>query len=549
MSLIRNEISVIGHKNPDTDSICSAISYAYLKNQEEQVSHYVPKRAGQLNGETKFVLQKFGVKPPTYVTDIGTQVKDIEIRRTPGVERVISLKKAWMLMKELNVVTLPVVKNGRLEGIITTEDIAEAYMDVHDSRILSTAHTKFRNIMDTIDGTMLVGNPEEYYTEGKVLIATANSDMMEAFIEKEDLVILSNRHESQVCAIEMNAACIIVAADSEVAEDIRKLAEERGCSIIRSPHDTYTIARLINQSMPISYFMRRENIVTFRTDEMIDDIKGIMAKKRFRDFPIIDAKGKYVGMISRRNVLNAGRKKVIMVDHNEKKQAVDGLDGAEVIEIIDHHRIGAVETITPIYFRNQPLGCTATIIYQMFMEKEIEIPSNIAGLLLGAIISDTLMYRSPTCTGIDKMAAEHLAKIAGVNVEEFATEMFTAGSDLQSKPSNDIFYQDFKKFVIEGVEFGIGQVNLMGEQALEQIRERMTEYIEENYKASGLDMIFFMMTDIMEESTELLFRGNRCEELLTTAFGVKCEGNCVRLKGVVSRKKQLLPPLMSAIQD
>ena len=291
MALLRNEISVFGHKNPDTDSICSAISYAYLKNQENHVDTYIPKRAGQINGETQFVLQRFGVKAPAYVPDIGTRIMDIEIRDTQGVERVISLKKAWNLMKELNVVTLPVTKHNRLEGIITTEDIAEAYMDVHDSRILATAHTKFRNIVETLDGKLLIGDLEEYYVDGKVLIAAANPDMMENYIEENDLVILGNRYESQLCAIEMKASCIVVCDGAEVSLTIQKLAQEKKCTIIQSPHDTYTVARLINQSMPISYFMSRENLITFRTDSLIEDIKGIMAKKRFRDFPVLDGKG------------------------------------------------------------------------------------------------------------------------------------------------------------------------------------------------------------------------------------------------------------------
>lgn len=549
MALLRNEISVFGHKNPDTDSICSAISYAYLKNQENHVDTYIPKRAGQMNGETQFVLQRFGVKAPAYVPDIGTRIMDIEIRDTQGVERVISLKKAWNLMKELNVVTLPVTKHNRLEGIITTEDIAEAYMDVHDSRILATAHTKFRNIVETLDGKLLIGDLEEYYVDGKVLIAAANPDMMENYIEENDLVILGNRYESQLCAIEMKASCIVVCDGADVSLTIQKLAQEKKCTIIQSPHDTYTVARLINQSMPISYFMSRENLITFRTDSLIEDIKGIMAKKRFRDFPVLDGKGHYVGMISRRNVLNAGRKKVIMVDHNEKSQAVDGIDSAEVLEIIDHHRLGTVETLTPIFFRNQPLGCTATIVYQMYMEKGIDIPKSIAGLLLGAILSDTLMYRSPTCTAVDKMAAQNLAQIAGVDAEKFATEMFSAGSDLQSKTSEDIFYQDFKKFSVEGVNFGIGQINFMGDKEVKAIEERMIAYIEEHYKGSSLDMVFFMMTNIMEESTKLLYKGGRCEELLTGAFGAECNGHSVQLDGVVSRKKQLLPPLMAALQN
>ena len=490
MAMRNNKIYVIGHKNPDTDSICSAIAYAYLKNQLGD-KEYVAKRAGQINEETQYVLTYFGQELPDYVSDIGTQVKDIEIRETEGVPRDISLKRAWSLMKELEVVTLPVTKHGRLEGIITTEDIAEAYMDVHDSKILSTAHTAYRNILDTMDGTLVCGSIDGYFTKGKVLIAAANPDLMESYIEEGDLVILGNRYESQLCAIEMNAGCIVVCEDAAVSLTIRKMAEEHGCTIMRSPHDTYTVARLINQSMPISYFMTRENIVSFRTDAFTEDVRSVMAKLRYRDFPIEDKKGRFVGMISRRNLLNVDKKKIIMVDHNEKSQAVDGLENAEILEIIDHHRLRAIETMSPVYFRTQPLGCTATIIYQLYMEQGAEIPKQIAGLLCAAILSDTLMFRSPTCTAVDKMAAEYLAAKAGIEIRSFATEMFRAGSNLKMKSPEEIFYQDFKKFDMNGKNIGIGQINSLDAAELADIREKLVTYLDKAYNEHGMDIIYF----------------------------------------------------------
>ena len=486
---------------------------------------------------------------PGYVNDIGTQVKDIEIRETEGVSREISLKRAWNLMKELNVVTLPVTKHGRLEGVITTEDIAEAYMDVRDSKILSTAHTVFKNIVDTLDGTMICGNISAYYTKGKVLIAAANPDMMENYIEEGDLVILGNRYESQLCAIEMNAGCIVVCEGANVSMTIRKLAEEHNCTIISSPHDAYTVARLINQSMPISYFMSKENIITFRTDDFTEDIKSVMAKKRHRDFPVENKKGKYVGMISRRNLLNADKKKIILVDHNERDQAVEGLENAEILEVIDHHRIGSLETLSPVYFRNQPLGCTATIIYQMFMENGVEIPKHIAGVLCAAILSDTLMFRSPTCTIVDRNAAENLAGIAEIEVEQFATEMFRAGSNLKSKSAEEIFYQDFKKFVIGDTDIGVGQINSLDGNELSIIKDKLVTYLDKAYSEHGLSMIFFMLTNIISESTEVLFVGNNADTLLEEAFGMKIENSSLILNGVVSRKKQFIPPLIESINE
>ncbi len=544
----KTPIIVIGHKNPDTDSICSAIAYTNLKKLLTK-GNYVARRAGQLNEETQYVLNRFGVKAPEYIADVGTQVKDIEIRETVGVSKDISLKKAWTLMKDNNVVTLPITKQKKLEGLITIGDIATSYMDVYDSRILARAKTSYQNIVETLDGSVVVGDPDAYFTEGKVLIAAANPDLMESYIEKNDLVILGNRYESQLCAIEMNSSCIVVCEGAPISLTIKKLAEEHGCTIISSPHDTYTVARLINQSMPISYFMRTDSLITFQTDDFIETIKEVMAKKRHRDFPILNKRGDYIGMISRRNLLNMTRKKIILVDHNEKSQAVDGIENAEILEIIDHHRIGSLETISPVFFRNQPLGCTATIIYEMYQESGVPVDKVTASLLCAAIVSDTLMYRSPTCTQKDRDTAEKLASIAQLNVEEFARDMFKAGSNLSSKSPEEIFYQDFKKFSINDISFGVGQINSMSDTELAGIRQRLVPYMEQSWQSHGVGMIFFMLTDIVKESTELIFMGNNASELITAAFNSLPEKESFILPGIVSRKKQLIPAIMAAMQQ
>lgn len=543
----KRDIFVIGHKNPDTDSICSAIAYADLKNKLTHESRYVPKRAGQLNEESRFVLEYFGVKTPEYVADVGTQVKDIEIRMTAGVDANISLKKAWQLMRQNNVVTLPITEGEKLKGLITIGDIAKSYMDVYESTILGVAKTQYANIIETIDGHMIVGDENAYVDKGKVLVAAANPDLMESYIEENDLVILGNRYESQLCAIEMSAGCIVVCEGAEVSRTIKRLAEEKGCTVIMSPHDTFTVARLINQSMPISYFMKTDGLVTFRMDSLVDQIKDVMAKLRHRDFPILDGRGRYVGMISRRNLMNMRRKQLILVDHNERAQAPDGIDNAEILEIIDHHRIGSLETMAPVFFRNQPLGCTATIIYQFYREAGIEIEPKIAGLLLAAIVSDTLMYRSPTCTAIDRAAAEDLAAIAGIDVKDFAKQMFNAGSDLKTKTPEEIFYQDFKKFNIDETEFGVGQISSMNEEELENLKKKLLPYMEKVAAETELSMIFFMLTNILEESTELIYCGKNAKQLVADGFYTKAGENAAVLPGVVSRKKQLIPAFMNAL--
>ena len=541
-------VYIIGHKNPDTDSICSALAYAYLKNTLEG-GGYIAARAGQLNQETQYVLNFFQAEAPVYVADVMTQVKDIEIRKTEGVQSNLSLKQAWNLMRRIGAVTLPITKEQKIEGLITIGDIATSYMDVLDSKILAQANTQYSNIIDTLEGTILVGSAEDYYNKGKVLIAAANPDLMEDYIEEGDLVILGNRYESQLCAIEMRAGCIIVCEGAKVSMTIKKLAQEHHCVVISTPHDTFTAARLINQSMPIRYFMKSENLTIFNVNEKTDDIKEIMGQKRYRDFPIVDKDDNYIGMISRLNLLNLKRKQVIMVDHNEESQAVDGIDHAEILEIIDHHRLGTLETMSPVFFRNQPLGCTATIMYQMYQERGVEIPKKIAGLLCSAIISDTLMFRSPTCTAIDKSAAEHLAQIAGVDIEDLAIDMFSAGSNLGSRTAEEIFYQDFKRFDVGNVEFGVGQINSMNAVELEEIREKLIPYLPVAHRESGLNMIFFMLTNIIKESTELLCYGPNSDTLVKEAFQLPDDGDSYELKGLVSRKKQLIPSLAGMIQQ
>ena len=541
---------VIGHKNPDTDSICSAIAYANLKRAlTGKVYH--PGRAGQINEETRFVLDYFGAKEPNFVENVKTQVKDIEIRETEGVARNISLKKAWNLMQKLGVVTLPVVADGILEGLITVGDITRSYMNVYDSSILSKAKTQYSNILETLEGLMLIGDESEYFDKGKVLIAAANPDMMEYYIQPHDLVILGNRYESQLCAIEMEADCIIVCEGAAVSMTIKKLAQERGCKVMTTPYDAYTAARLINQSMPISYFMKTENLITFERDDYIDDIREVMASKRHRDFPILDKDGKYYGMISRRNLLGARGKQIILVDHNEKTQAVEGVESAEIMEIIDHHKLGTVETIAPVFFRNQPLGCTATIIFQMYKEAGQEIPKQIAGLLCSAIISDTLLFRSPTCTPVDKAAAMELAEIAEIEIEKYAGKMFAAGSNLKDKTVEEIFYQDYKRFEAGKTSFGVGQISSVNENELESLKERLLPYTQEKQKEQGIDMLFYMLTNILTQSTTLLCAGQGARQMVSAAFHVgedqEKDGE-VLLPNVVSRKKQLIPVIMMTLQ-
>ncbi len=550
MTTHKRKITVIGHKNPDTDSVCSAIAYAELKNRLGNTDLYVPRRAGAINAETRFVLKHFKVDVPELVEDVGTQVKDIEIREIEGVAGSISLKKAYTLMKEKNVVTLPITNtDGYLEGLITIGDIATSYMDVYDSSILAKAKTSYHNIIETLDAELVVGDENAIFDAGKVLVAAANPDLMEGYIEKNDLVITGNRYETQLCAIEMNAGCIIICEGAKASLTICRMAEAKGCTVLSTPHDTYTVARLINQSMPVAHFMIKDKIDKFLTTDFVEEIKEVMTKKRTRDFPILDTKGKYRGMISRRNLLDMKKKQVILVDHNEKSQAADGVENTEILEIIDHHRLGTMETITPVFFRNQPLGCTATIIYQMYQESGVVVSKKIAGLLCSAILSDTLMFRSPTCTPVDKVAAESLAQIAGIDVESYANEMFLAASNLRKKSEEEIFFQDFKKFSADDISFGISQITSLNEEELKMLGARLKPCLEQFRASQHVDMVFFMATDIVKESTTLFYAGEDVDSILEVLYGHAGIDGSIELPGVVSRKKQLVPALIQAIQQ
>lgn len=548
----QEKIFVIGHKNPDTDSICSAIAYCDIKNRTSQKQRFVPKRAGQINEETEYVLSRFGVQPPGYLSNIGTQVKDMDIRMSPDADKSMSLKAAWDIMQENSIVSLPIRdKEGALEGLITIGDIAKTYMDTTDSYLLSRARTQYQKIAETIHGEIIEGNPHGYFIKGRVMVGTANPDKMKEYIEEDDMIIMGDREEDHLQAIAQNVSCIIVGLGIQVTENVVKLAHEKDIIIIASPYDTFTIARLINQSIPVRYIMKTDNLVTFNTEDFTDDIQDVMIKHRHRAFPVINKKGKCIGTISRRNFLGMHKKQVVLVDHNEVNQAVDNIEKADILEIIDHHKLGTLQTVQPISFRNQPVGCTGTIMYQIYGEQKLEIPPKIAGLLCAAIISDTLMFRSPTCTAMDKAAAEKLAEIAGVKCEELASEMFAAGSNLKNKSPEEIFYQDFKKFELNKSSFGVGQITSVNEDELTEIKKELLPYMEKALGSHGESMLFFMLTDIINESTELLFYGGDSKNVVSEAFHKEPqEGEqSVILPGVVSRKKQLIPSFMTAMQQ
>ena len=545
-----HKVVVIGHRNPDTDSICSAIAYAELKNRTSTLV-CEPRRAGKMNQETEFVLKKFGVTPPRMCTDVNPKIRDVDYREMPGIPGSTSLRRAWKIMRDQQIDTLSITSaDNELEGIITVKDLATANMDVFDTAVLAKSRTSYKNILETLNGTMVVGNADAVCTTGHIKIGTATPEMLESSVEKGDIVILSNRYESQLCAIEKEASLLIICNGAKVGRTIQRIADETGVAIMTTPVDTYAAGKLISQCAPISYYMTRDNILKFTLVTPVADVLRVMAKVRHRYFPILDEEGKYCGMVSRRNVIALRKRRIILVDHNEATQAVEGFDQAEILEIIDHHRIGSLETSGPVYFRNQPVGCTATIITQMYDENGVNIPPQIAGLLLAAILSDTLAFRSPTCTPVDENAAKRLAKIAGVDIEEFSTEMFEAGEKLDGKTPEEVFLQDFKVFMCGDIRFGVAQGSYMTRKNLQAAQALLQPYLEEARNKQNVEDLYMLLTDVPKEESVVICTGRYAAEVLSNGFESRpaADGSWT-LPGVVSRKKQFIPAMMSAYQE
>ena len=545
-----HKVVVIGHRNPDTDSICSAIAYAELKNRTSTLV-CEPRRAGKMNQETEFVLKKFGVTPPRMCTDVNPKIRDVDYREMPGIPGSTSLRRAWKIMRDQQIDTLSITSaDNELEGIITVKDLATANMDVFDTAVLAKSRTSYKNILETLNGTMVVGDADAVCTTGHIKIGTATPELLESSVEKGDIVILSNRYESQLCAIEKEASLLIICNGAKVGRTIQRIADETGVAIMTTPVDTYAAGKLISQCAPISYYMTRDNILKFTLVTPVADVLRVMAKVRHRYFPILDEEGKYCGMVSRRNVIALRKRRIILVDHNEATQAVEGFDQAEILEIIDHHRIGSLETSGPVYFRNQPVGCTATIVTQMYDENGVTIPQKTAGLLLAAILSDTLVFRSPTCTPIDVNAANRLAKIAGVDINEFANEMFEAGEKLDGKTAEEVFLQDFKVFMCGDIRFGVAQGSYMTRKNLQAAQALLQPYLEEARNKQNVEDLYMLLTDVPKEESVVICTGRYAAEVLSNGFESRpaADGSWT-LPGVVSRKKQFIPAMMSAYQE
>ena len=544
---MNKDIFVIGHKNPDTDTICSAIAYANLKNQVTN-EHYVPMRAGELNPETSFVLDYFNVPTPEYTGDVRAQIKDAEVCQGAVADRETSLRAAWNIIHNNKAATLSVLdENGKIEGIISVGDIAKSFIINNEECVLTSVGTLCKNVVETVEGELLVGDPDRVFDSGEVRVATVSTNIMCEIINKNDIIVMADKKEAQLCSIEQDAACIIVCLGVEVDQEVLDAAKAHNCAVISTKNDSYITARLLNQSVPIKSLMNSEYIMAFDENEYIDDVKLQVSETRHREFPVTGKGGKYKGVLKRRNLLDVEKKRIVLVDHNEKAQAVKGASNAEIVELVDHHKIGHVQTMNPVFYRNQAVGSTATIVYSMYKSYGVEISKEMAGLMLSAMLSDTLIFKSPTCTPIDLAAAEELAKIAGVDPKAYGIEMLSAGSNFGDKTPDEIFNMDYKNFESGDVTYGVGQVSSVNKAQLDDLKDCMLTYMDEVIKGGAVDMVYLMLTDILEESSDLLCAGPGALTTASTAFNVPEGDRSVYLKGAVSRKKQIVPFLSRAL--
>jgi manganese-dependent inorganic pyrophosphatase len=537
-------IYIFGHRNPDTDSICSAIAYADLKSK--MGFNAQPFRLGEINLETDYVLKYFDLPVPEHLDTVKTQVTDLNMDQINPASPDISIKVAWSQMKKHNYKVLPIVDDDEhLIGLVTLSDITNKYMDTLENNIIASAKTPLSNILETINATLVSGGTKQFNTNGKVVVAAMRPDEMEPFIEKGDIVIIGNRSDSQLRAIELGANCLVLTCGCRVEAPVLTAAEKYGCILMTSPNATFDVARLINQSVPVSYSMTTKNLVYFHINDFVDEIKERMLQTRFRSYPVVDDADRIKGFISRYHLISQRRKSVILVDHNEKSQTVDGIDQAEILEIIDHHRVGDIQTGNPIYVNNEPVGSTATIIANKYFDVGIRPSRKIAGILCAAIISDTLKFKSPTCTHLDRVTAAKLAEIAAINPEEFAGLMFKKGSSLEGKTVQQIVHQDFKYYNFGKYKIGIGQINTTDNESIHEIQDSLIEYMKQICQDKEYHLLILMVTDIFTESSEVFFAG-KDKMLLSKAFNVQLGENSVILPGVVSRKKQIVPHMAQA---
>ncbi len=537
---------VIGHRNPDTDSICSAIGYAHLKQALGEPA--VPARAGKLNAETRFVLERFGVDSPVLIADLYPRARDI---MSPVLVTILpdqTLRELGRMMRENDGKSAAVIdEKGSLLGIVSLGDLARRYFEELEMPDLASAGVTFRGILAVLDGKIAVAGDMDRGVRGKIWIAAAKAETFRNLIGEGDIALAGDREEAQLKLLDCGIDALVLTGNAPAGNELREKAASKGILVFQTQFDTYTAARLINQSIPVRVIMQK-NVVSFRPADLVSDIRETTARTRFRNYPVTE-NGRIIGMINRERLIAPEREKVILVDHNEKTQAVAGIEEAHIIEIIDHHRLGGLETGEPIFIRHDPVGSTSTIVANMHWHRNVEIPLNVSGLLLAGILSDTLLFKSPTSTPQDREAAKRLAEIAGIDLTEFGMAVLRAGSRFNGLESEEIIRYDLKEFQIADYRVSISQINVMdAADILAKRSEGLGGALSMVRQKEGYDISLLMVTDILQETTHLLHAG-RPVSLLRRAFGEESTDTTFVLQGTMSRKKQVVPPLVDAARE
>lgn len=533
---------IFGHKTPDTDSVCSAITLANLKNKLNQSSK--PYTLGKINKETDFVLKYFNVDIPVELDNVKVQIKDLSYDKVKPFRAEQSIHFAYFFMNENKLRTLPIVDDeNNLVGIITMKDIAMSLINT-DQKLLNTSYD---NIIETLLGREIIRCDE--LIDGIITVAAFEENTLRRadVLNKNSIVIVGDRYDIIKYAVEIGVKLIIVTGDLNIPHDLVQMALQNKVNIIRTPYNTYHTARNIGLSKFVNYTMKSENLMCFKEDDYLDDCKEDIENSKHSKFPIISVDKKYLGLLSRGHLINPSKKKVILVDHNELGQSANGIEEAEILEVIDHHKIGDIKTAIPISFRNIPLGSTNTIIYNMYKENNIEIDKNMAGLMLSGIISDTMLLKSPTSTDKDRDAVEELVNIVGIDLHEYSMEMFKVGTSLKSKTIEEIIYQDFKKFNLEYKNVGISQVFTMD---INEIMSKKSDYIGLIDKITrDKDYYVFIMavTDIVNEGSYIFYTSTK-EKLISAIFKKEDVYEGIYVDKCVSRKKQIVPSIINAIR-
>ena len=546
---MENIVYVTGHKNPDSDSICAAYGYSEFKNKTSKLPT-IPVRLGNVNAETQFILDYFKVEAPKLLETVKLKVEDLEIDTIASILPSLSLKMAWIIMRDNHIKSLPVVDNNeRLVGILSISNLTSSYMDIGDNNILAKSKTSIENILDTLSASSIYINEKCKIFKGKIAVTAMQPDSLKEIVDEGDIAIVGDRPDVQEALIDIKTSLIIITGSHGLAENLLSKAKENGVTIISTPHDSFTASRLLIQSIPVSYVMATDDLISFSNDDLVEDIKDVMAETRYNSYPVTDENGRVVGTVSRYHLISNHKKKVIQVDHNERGQSVDGLEEAEVLEIIDHHRVADIQTSNPIYFRNEPLGSSSTIVGKCYFELDITPSKEVAGLLCGAIISDTLLFKSPTCTEQDKIVCKKLAQIAGIpSLEDFAKAMFKAGTSLKGKSVSQIFNQDFKPFKMGEAKVGVAQVNTMDIDGFMPLKDEMLSFMKSEADSKGYDVVMLLLTDILTEGSQVLVAGERPDYIEKT-FNVELKDSMAFLPGVLSRKKQVIPPLTNVVNS